>query len=443
MPSRKKVRLAFACAVVFLLIAATAAAIFISRLADSLRWVAHTYDVQVSLGDITSTMTDAGRARAAFEDTGDEALIKKFETAANSVQEKLAHLQALTADNAQQTSATVRLEDLEARRLAVLRDALAVRKMGPRDAASQRDTSMQVITLGSEAEAVTQEMLDNEQRLLVSRRAVSSSLYVAILGILLLALFVSLGSFFAYYRLLEAELSERERAEKSALESRAAARLLSARLLHLQDEERRKFSRELHDSLGQYLAAAKMSLDAFTNRRDADELLASARSYLEQSLSETRTISYLLHPPLLDETGLGVAARWYLEGFAQRSGVEIRSEIPEEFPRLPRSVELALFRVLQECLTNIHRHSKSSRAEVTLRCSSKEAYLCVRDYGGGIAPEVLRRYRDNGTNVGVGLAGMRERVRDQGGVLDIQSSGSGVIVEVTLPLAEEDSASVA
>ena len=439
MPSRKKVKLAFASAVVFLLVAAAAAGISISRLTSTLKWIAHTYDVQLALGDINSAMTVAGRTRSGFESTGDENLLGKFDTVANSIPQKLAHLEELISDNPQQRLAIARLRDLELRRLAILREAVKARMLGPREDASQHETSSQMVSLGTDAEVVTQEMLDNEERLLVSRRAASNLLYVTVMWILVLAFVVSLVSFYVYYRLLESELSERERAEKIALDSRAASRLLSARLLHLQDEERRKFSRELHDSLGQYLAAAKMSLDAFANRRDADELLASARSYLEQSLAETRTISYLLHPPLLDETGLGVAARWFLEGFAQRSGIQISSEIPEDFPRLPHDVELALFRVLQECLTNIHRHSKSGRADVTICRSPREAYLRVRDYGTGIAPDVLRQYRDNGTNVGVGLAGMRERVRDQGGNLDIQSDSSGATVVVTLPLAMADS----
>ncbi len=438
MPSRKKVKLAFASAVVFLLVAAIAAVISISRLTNNLKWIAHTYDVQLAVGDLSSTMTVAGRARSSFESTGDAHLLDKFESAANSVPQKLAHLEELISDNPQQRAAMARLKDLELRRLTILREAIKARMAGPREDASQHETSSQMVSIGTDADVVTQEMLENEERLLVSRRAASNFLYATVMWILVLAFVVSLVLFYVYYRLLEAELSERERAEKIALESQASSRLLSARLLHLQDEERRKFSRELHDSLGQYLAATKMSLDAFANRRD-DELLASARSYLEQSLAETRTISYLLHPPLLDETGLGVAARWFLDGFAQRSGIQINSEIPEDFPRLPHAVELALFRVLQECLTNIHRHSKSGRADVTISRSPSEAYLRVRDYGTGIAPDVLRQYRDNGTNVGVGLAGMRERVRDQGGNLDIQSDSSGATVVVTLPLPVADS----
>jgi signal transduction histidine kinase len=436
----KKPKLAFTAAVVFLLIAASASGIAISRLTAGLRWIAHTYDVEVALGDLSATMGVAGRARSNFDAGGDASNGEKFEATAALIPEKLARLKKLVSDNPSQIDAVEGLKDAEDQRLSVLRAAVERRKRGPVDPDAQIETQHQLVALGAQADAVTQEMLANEERLLVSRRAASSAWFAATLWILSAAFAVSLALFYVYYRMLATELTERERAEKLARESQKAARQLSARLLHLQDEERRKFSRELHDSLGQYLAAAKMSLDAMAYRSGAegsDELLNGARSYLEQSMTETRTISYLLHPPLLDETGLGVAARWYVEGFSQRSGIQVNSEIPEEFPRLPRDVELALFRVLQECLTNIHRHSKSGRADVTLRCSPSEAYLRVRDYGGGIAAETLRQFRDSGTNVGVGLSGMSERVRDQGGVLDIQSNHSGVTVVVTMPLADD------
>ena len=434
MHSRKKVKLTFASAFIFLLIAAIAAGVVITRLTTSLKWIAHTYEVQVALGDISSTMTAAARARAGFEANADESALRTFNATISTIPEKLAHIDRLTKDNSDQTSTLARLNELENQRRIVLQSAIDQRKAGPRSDADVKETSRQVVELGTATDSVVQEMLSNEQRLLISRRAASTALYAALLWILVAAYVISLALFYLYYRLLHAELHERERAEKIALESQAASRLLSTRLLHLQDEERRKFSRELHDSLGQYLAAAKMSLDALANSRGSDPLLDSARANLEQSMAETRTISYLLHPPLLDETGLGVAARWYIEGFAQRSGIQITCDIAEDFPRLSRAVELAIFRVLQECLTNIHRHSKSARAEVSIRCSSTDAFLKVRDFGGGIAPEVLRQFRDSGTNVGVGLAGMRERVRDQGGQLDIQSDSSGVTVSVALPL---------
>ncbi len=144
-------------------------------------------------------------------------------------------------------------------------------------------------------------------------------------------------------------------------------RNLTGRVLQLQDEERRRFSRELHDSLGQYLAAVKMNLHMFSNSQPGNKLLSEAIHLLDQSIAETRTISHLLHPPLLDEARFSSAAKWYLDGFAQRSGIAVKADLPNDLGRLPKPVELGLFRVLQESLTNIHRHSGSSRAEVALK----------------------------------------------------------------------------
>jgi signal transduction histidine kinase len=436
MHSRKKVKLTFASAVIFLVIAAIAAGLVITRLTASLNWIAHTYDVQVGLGDLSTTMTALGRARAAFDSDGGADDLRAFDTAAALVAVKLDRLAVLVADNPEQADSMARLRGLEEQRRQMLKDAVNQRKLGPRGDEERLETTRQGVVLGTAADAIVQDMLGNEERLLISRRAASNVLFVTVVWILVIAVVVSLALFYLYHRWLEAELHDRERAEKIALESQAASRQLSTRLLHLQDEERRKFSRELHDSLGQYLAAAKMSLDALFHTPQDSTLLGSARTNLDQAMAETRTISYLLHPPLLDETGLGVAARWYIEGFAQRSGIQITCDIAEDFPRLPHAVELAIFRVLQECLTNIHRHSKSTRADVSINCLPHEARLKVRDYGGGIAPEVLQQFRASGSNVGVGLAGMRERVRDQAGVLDIQSDSNGVTVLVTLPLSD-------
>jgi two-component system, NarL family, sensor kinase len=160
---------------------------------------------------------------------------------------------------------------------------------------------------------------------------------------------------------------------------------------------------------------------------------------MDQSITETRTISHLLHPPLLDEVGLASAFRWYLDGFAQRSGIQMSTEIAEGLERLPRSIELALFRVLQEALTNIHRHSKSSRAEVSLTHSQEGIVLRIRDFGKGMDREMLNSFLNTGARVGVGLAGMRERIREQGGKLDVQSDKSGTTITVTIPpMAAED-----
>jgi two-component system, NarL family, sensor kinase len=207
-------------------------------------------------------------------------------------------------------------------------------------------------------------------------------------------------------------------------------------LLELQDEERRRFSRELHDSLGQYLVGVKMNLTMLGNSIPANSLVAESMKLLDEAMTETRTISHLLHPPLLDETGFASAARWYVEGFATRSGIRTSLDVPEDLGRLPEPVELALFRVLQESLTNVHRHSKSPRADVSLRMFQSEVVLRIRDYGRGIPSDVLDRFRRNRAHGGVGLAGMRERIHELGGRLEMDSDSHGTQILVKIPRAE-------
>jgi signal transduction histidine kinase len=234
---------------------------------------------------------------------------------------------------------------------------------------------------------------------------------------------------------------ELRRKSQELEEKNKALGRLSRHLMVAQDVERRRIARNLHDSLGQYLASAKMSLDVLSPKVSPDEKthLSSALECLEKCITETRTISQLLHPPLLDEGGLVSAARLYVESFAQRSGIEAKLNVQEGIDRLPELTEVALFRVLQESLTNIHRHSGSPSVEIQFKLSGGEAMLIVRDFGHGI-PETLEGFRANGSQPGVGLSGMRERINDLGGKFEIRSDvhGTAVIVRVPVPSAKQD-----
>jgi len=215
---------------------------------------------------------------------------------------------------------------------------------------------------------------------------------------------------------------------------------LTARLLHFQDEERRRIARELHDSVGQTLAALSMNLSAVGT--DIQRLtktaaaVADSETLVNDMTTDIRTISYLLHPPLLDEAGLASALRWYVEGLTTRSEMRVDLEVPDDFDRLPRDLETAIFRVVQECLTNVHRHSGSPVAKIRLSRSANDVQLEVRDKGKGIAPEKLSEMAAKGAP-GVGIRGMRERIHQLGGSLEISSDGNGkgTIVEVKLPVA--------
>lgn len=238
-------------------------------------------------------------------------------------------------------------------------------------------------------------------------------------------------------------LRERQAAEEAlrrahdALESlveqrTATLRRLSVKLLRVQDEERRRIARELHDSLGQDLTAAKISLDMMAQECEPSPYVREAQKLVDRCISDTRTLSHLLHPPLLDEAGFVSAARWYVEGFGRRSGIATKLELPDHLTRLPRSAETALFRILQEALTNVHRHSGSRAVDVRVMESKSNVILTVKDYGMGVPREVLDRFWKTG-NVGVGLAGIRERLKELDGCLEIESSLDGTILRATIP----------
>jgi signal transduction histidine kinase len=215
---------------------------------------------------------------------------------------------------------------------------------------------------------------------------------------------------------------------------------LSARLLHLQDEERRKIARELHDSVGQTLAALSMNLAAIG--ADVERLAKTATTISDSTAlvndmsTDIRTISYLLHPPLLDEAGLSSALTWYVRGFSERSKIEVDLRFPEDFGRLSRDLETAIFRVVQECLTNIHRHSGSAVARIVIAHSDGQVRIEVEDKGNGIPLQKRTEIMTSATGTpGVGIRGMRERLRQLGGTLEIRSNGEGkgTLVTASLP----------
>ncbi len=230
---------------------------------------------------------------------------------------------------------------------------------------------------------------------------------------------------------LESEIGVREQTEEQL-------RQLSVRLMTLQDEERRRIARELHDTAGQTLAAMKMSIalihQADAARPDLHLLVDDLNALTDAALQEVRTASYLLHPPLLDEAGIASATRWFVEGFAKRSGIHVDCDVPEKMDRPPRDRELVLFRVLQESLTNVHRHSGASAASVRLRREADHLKLEIGDNGKGIPEERLRCFNTSAGAAGVGITGMRERVRELGGRLEIHSRQTGTTISVALPM---------
>jgi signal transduction histidine kinase len=228
-------------------------------------------------------------------------------------------------------------------------------------------------------------------------------------------------------QLLEAQVEDRT----------AALQVLSARLMQVQDEERRRLARELHDGLGQYLTAAKIHVALLAQRPGMPSgAVNEAETLLDRAIADTRTISHLLHPPLLDEIGFTSAAYWYVDGFGKRSGITTRLTVPSNLERLPSDTETALFRILQEALTNVHRHSNSPLVNVDLTCDESHVTLSVKDEGVGIPPQVLREFQNWRGNLGVGLAGIRERVKQLGGALTVTCEGPGTMVKAKIPVPE-------
>jgi signal transduction histidine kinase len=230
-----------------------------------------------------------------------------------------------------------------------------------------------------------------------------------------------------------------DKSEQKSTETKL--RKLSVRLIAVQDQERRRIARELHDSTGQTVALLKMNLDRLPQlgklSPEQAGLVSESVALVEAMRIQLRTISYLLHPPLLDELGLVSVLRGLVEGFSERSGIEARLQIDDDFSQLPSEVEISIYRIVQECLTNIHRHSGSPTARIRVERHAAEIEIEVEDDGKGITDE------KNANGPGVGLSGMRERARQFGGTLEIKSNCKGTNVIVRLPLPNESVAKVA
>jgi two-component system, NarL family, sensor kinase len=235
------------------------------------------------------------------------------------------------------------------------------------------------------------------------------------------------------------ELTELIETNEALRVSELSLRQLSARLLKLQDEERRRIARDLHDTTGQKVAVLSMTLDRLAKILDAQkpsvvEALEECREVLGKIGEEIRTLSYLLHPPLLDECGLASAVLWYIDGFKKRSGIQLNVNIDEELVRLSTDSETALFRVLQESLTNVHRYSGSASADIRIFRSDGKVHLEIVDYGKGIRAATDRSAISGTPTLGVGIPGMRERVRQLGGQLEVEFGNDGTRVHASLPV---------
>lgn len=423
----------------------------------SVQLVEHTQHVEVLLGETESAIGSAARARLTYVLNGSDQPLTQYSGSVSQIQVELAALRHATADNPVQQSNCDRLERAVNDRIQLWEKSVSLRKSGVIGESGQPELTRQNVAAADEITSITQQMQAEEDRLLRSRSVTARTSYFLARAIRITTFFTAVMLLFWHYRLVREHLKAREAAEqethaaaaqageaelkaraaeKTALESDQAARRLSAKILQLQDEERRRLARDLHDSTGQHLAAAKMLLASVATGHEDDRRYAECMNLLDRSLKEVRTLSHLLHPPALEEAGFPNVARWYAEEFSKRSGIEIAVTIPDLIGRLPREIETALFRILQEALGNVHRHSKSASAEVTFIVEPEDVSLTIRDHGVGIGNDVLERFWSSGGS-GVGLAAMRERVRELHGTLELESNGKGTVLQVKIPVPEQ------
>jgi signal transduction histidine kinase len=427
---RRNPRLTFTSAIFLLTVCGLALGWTLFRIYSGEKWVRHSYDAQLLIGEIQSGLASTGRARQVYLQTADTQYLEDIETGRQSVMSQLTRLKEMLADNSDQVKESAKLEEAAKGRFATLAASLELVKSGKSTHEAQDAFTRDLVKWSQQTAEIAAEMQDAESRLLDRRLLLTNSLFIWIVAIFAIMYILSLYMLFEYHRDLNRELAERKLAEQNALN-------LSMQLLKIQDQERRKVARDVHDGLGQYLVAAKMIADSFATRAPDREKTQELRGILEEALASSRSITYLLHPPLVDELGFCSAARAYLEGFSSRTGVEIRIDVPENEARLPKDLELVLFRVLQEALSNIQRHSKAAKAEVQFNADGRSATLNVRDNGIGLPQGLIDDFNEHGTKAGVGLAGMKERVRERNGKFEIRSDSGGTVISATFPLTSE------
>ena len=427
MSSTRKAQLVLVAAVVFLVLTAAAAYFALARLQTNAEWVRHSLDVQHSLDQYSTLFGKAGRLRAEYIDSGNPEVLPRQASVVVAVRNELSNIQQFTADNVNQQATLQNLKDVTERRIALMDEAMQLKRSGKSTPDLQSPINREMMAAADYTESLVHDMQNEEQRLLVERQKRERASFITIGAVLVTSLFLALMFFLIHHHMIMDQVQQRARAE-------AGQRNLSARLLTMQDEERRRFARELHDSVGQHLAAIKMAVSLLARKLPDDALVKDCLKLSDDAISETRTISHLLHPPLLDEAGLNSAMRWFVDGFASRSGIAVNLQIEDGIPRFDQTTELVLFRALQEGLTNVHRHSGAKQADVSLTSSNKNVTLTIRDHGRGIPAEVLERLNEDGSAFGVGLAGMTERVREVGGTLEINSSGQGTEIVARIPM---------
>ncbi len=396
-------------------------------------WVIHTYQVRSQLDDLQLQIMRAQADETNYLFIGDKNELPQAKEQSDLASQTVAQLRRLTRDNPHQQQRLIQLVQVLKENSALIDGRGPNRPfvdLPPKD----RMVEEQIGSHDKQIESILNTMQDEEQTLLEQRLKDWDYLFKR--NVLMLGLaFAVVALMLAYnFRALVKEVAETKNTEKHVRDNAESYRLMSARILELQDLERRRIARELHDSVGQYLAGLKINLSQMDPGANGDgaKLIRETIGLTDCAIQEVRTISHLLHPPLLEELGFLSAARWYVDEYGKRSQVKVSLLVNEPIERLPRDVEIALFRVLQEALTNVYRHAAAQSVDVRIWCNDGHVRLTVTDDGMGIPEEILAKFR-GGAAPGIGLAGMRERLAEFGGVLNVESSSGGAVVEAVIP----------
>ena len=433
--SSTTIRLVSFVLVVLTILALAAVAYFTERgIAVSRDWVIHTYQVRSQLNDLQVELLRAEASESRYLLLREDQQLPHSREQATLATQTVGELRRLTRDNPRQQQHLSQLGNLLSDSVSLLNQQPSTNGIRVHLSPAERQREDEIRESQKQLDSIVRSMQDEEESLLEQRLKAWEYLFKR--NVLMLGLaFTIVTLMLAYnFRMLVTEVARTRGTEKQIRDNAESYRLLSARILELQDAERRRIARELHDSVGQYLAGLKINLDQLesTDQSDMPGLIRETIVLTNCAIQEVRTISHLLHPPLLEELGFLPAARWYLDEFGKRGQLKVSLSVDEPIERLPREVEIALFRVLQEALTNVYRHAGAQSVDVRIFCRDGHVSLTVSDNGKGIPEDVLARFR-GGAAPGIGLAGMRERLAEFDGQIHVDSSGGGTVLKAMIP----------
>jgi signal transduction histidine kinase len=422
---------------VFLTIAALGAVAYFTErgIVASRNSVVHTYQVRSLLNDLQLDVTRADADEGHYLVTKDPGDLLQLRQECELASHTVDALGRLTQDNPREQERVGQLRTILAERISASGSNPKPSGTPAQFSEAERRREEGITDRQKKIGSVVRSMQDEEESLLDQRLRAWDHLFKR--NVIMLGLAFAIVTLLLAYnvKLLMTEVTRGKIAEERVRDNAKSYRLMSARILELQDAERRRIARELHDSIGQYLAGLKINLSQLLTgaRGDSPKMIRETIELTDYAIQEVRTLSHLLHPPLLEELGFLPAARWYVDEYGKRSQVKVSLFVDEPIKRLPRDVEIALFRVLQEALTNVYRHAAAQSVDVRILCPGGHVTLVVADDGKGIPHEVLARFHD-GAASGIGLAGMRERLAEFGGEIRVESSSGGSVVEALIPI---------